>query len=56
MGKCRDYTLAEMLSDPIVQMVMQADGVDPQEFESNLRAAERDPESEATALTAAPPA
>jgi hypothetical protein len=31
-----------MLADPIVKMVMAADGVDPLELESNLRAAERD--------------
>jgi hypothetical protein len=51
MGECRDYTLEEMLSDPIVQMLMQADGIDPQEFESNLRAVEREPDGrEAAAL------
>ena len=42
MRECRNATLSEMLADPIVKMVMAADGVDPLELESNLRAAERD--------------
>lgn len=41
MVECREATLSEILSDPIVLMVMAADGVDPREFESNLRAAGR---------------
>ncbi len=41
MRECQEATLAEILSDPIVMMVMAADGVDPREFESNLRAADR---------------
>jgi hypothetical protein len=32
----RDPTLHEMLSDPIVTAMMQADGVDPRELESML--------------------
>jgi hypothetical protein len=41
MDACRDVTLSEMLADPLVRMVMDADGVDPQELETNLRAAAR---------------
>jgi hypothetical protein len=41
MAECREATLAEILSDPIVLMVMAADGVDPREFELNLREADR---------------
>ncbi|MBX6424614.1 MAG: hypothetical protein IRZ09_01615 [Variibacter sp.] len=41
MGEYREATLSEMLSDPIVLMVMAADGIDPREFEFNLRAAKR---------------
>jgi hypothetical protein len=37
MRECQEATLSEILSDPIVRMVMAADGVDPREFESNLR-------------------
>lgn len=32
----REPTLAEMLSDPVVAAVMQADGVDPDEFVAML--------------------
>jgi hypothetical protein len=32
----REPTLSETLSDPIVQVVMLADGVDPQELEAML--------------------
>ncbi len=45
MNRCHEVTLAEMLSDPIVQMVMKADGVDPHEFESNLRHANEEREA-----------
>ncbi|HET9902686.1 MAG TPA: hypothetical protein VFQ27_03160 [Xanthobacteraceae bacterium] len=38
MGECRDATLVEMLSDPIVVLLMAADGVDPDDLVSNLRA------------------
>jgi hypothetical protein len=41
MGECREITLDEILADPIVLMVMAADGIDPAEFESNLRAVRR---------------
>jgi hypothetical protein len=42
MGKAirwvaREPTLAEMLSDPIVRDVMEADGVDPRELVAMLR-------------------
>jgi hypothetical protein len=33
----RELTLAEMLSDPIVQAVMKADGIDPKVLEKELR-------------------
>jgi hypothetical protein len=33
----REPTLAEMLSDPIVQALMRADGVTPREIEALLR-------------------
>jgi hypothetical protein len=46
MGECREITLAEILADPIVLMVMAADGINPAEFESNLRAAGRGPRVE----------
>lgn len=56
MGECREITLDEILADPIVLLVMAADGIDPAEFESNLRAVKRDrgageaAETEASAL------
>ena len=34
-------TLEEMLSDPIVRAVMEADGIDPQELAATLRQAGR---------------
>jgi hypothetical protein len=38
MRRCRrEPTIAEMLSDPIVMAVMKADGVDPMEFEAQLK-------------------
>jgi hypothetical protein len=37
----REPTLEEMLSDSIIQAVMEADGVDPRELEANLRQAGR---------------
>jgi hypothetical protein len=40
MDQCREATLSEILSDPIVLIVMAADGVDPHDFESNLRKAD----------------
>jgi hypothetical protein len=33
----REPTIAEMLSDPIVMAVMEADGVDPMAFEAQLK-------------------
>lgn len=33
----REPTLEEMLSDSIIQAVMEADGVDPRELEAMLR-------------------
>ena len=42
MGECRDVTLSEIMSDPIFAMVMRADRLDPRDFESTLRAVERD--------------
>ena len=33
----RDATLAELLSDPLMHAVMQADHVNPQELENPLR-------------------
>jgi hypothetical protein len=33
----REPTLSEMLTDPIVQALMDADGVDPKELEAALR-------------------
>ena len=33
----REPTLEDILSDPIVRVVMKADGVDPQRLESTLR-------------------
>jgi hypothetical protein len=35
----REPTLDEMLSDPIVRALMEADGVDPQELAATLRQA-----------------
>ena len=37
MGECFNVTLSELMADPLVRMVMAADGIDPQEFELNLR-------------------
>jgi hypothetical protein len=38
MSRCSpELTLKDALSDSIVQAVMAADGVDPREFEANLR-------------------
>ena len=34
----RDPTLAELLDDPITRAVMHADGVNPRELETSLRA------------------
>ena len=34
-------TLEEMLSDPIIRAVMEADGIDPQELAATLRQAGR---------------
>ena len=34
---CREAILKEILSDPVVQAVMEADGVDPGELEAMLR-------------------
>ena len=33
---CRELGLKDMLADPIVQSVMQADGIDPRELEAGL--------------------
>jgi hypothetical protein len=41
----REPTLEEMLSDSIIQAVMAADGVDPQELEAVLRQARRNSRS-----------
>jgi hypothetical protein len=35
--RCRDLTIAEMLSDSIVQTLMKADGVNPQALQLELR-------------------
>ena len=37
----RDPTLEEMLSDPIIKALMEADRVDPRELETILRRVER---------------
>jgi len=38
MSRCSpELTLKDALSDSIVKAVMAADGVDPREFEANLR-------------------
>jgi hypothetical protein len=34
---CRDLTIAEMLSDSLVQTLMKADRVDPQALQAELR-------------------
>ena len=34
---CREPRLEEMLADPIVRAVMEADGVDPGELDAELR-------------------
>jgi carbamoylphosphate synthase small subunit len=34
---CRELTMTEMLSDSIVQAVMEADGIDPRVLETQLR-------------------
>jgi hypothetical protein len=39
--RCQDLTIAEMLSDSIVQALMAADGVDPQVLQSELRSVAR---------------
>jgi hypothetical protein len=36
-GLCREPTITEMLSDPIVKAVMQADGIDPAALEAELQ-------------------
>jgi len=33
---CRELTLTEALSDPLVRTVMAADGVDPRELEATM--------------------
>ena len=33
---CRELGLKDMLADPIVKSVMQADGIDPRELEAEL--------------------
>lgn len=33
----REPTLKDILSDPIIMVVMKADGVDPQQLEATLR-------------------
>jgi hypothetical protein len=38
----RDPTIAEILSDSIVQAMMEADGIDPQVLEAQLRNMARD--------------
>src|SRR5262249_56581156 len=35
--RCREATLEEIFSDPIVRALMEADGVDPDELEAMLR-------------------
>lgn len=42
MGCRDDITLSDALSDPIVQALMRADGVDPQELEAGLLAVARE--------------
>ena len=37
LGSCREPGISETLSDPIVRAVMEADGVNPQAFEAELR-------------------
>lgn len=37
----RDPTLSEMLSDPLIKLVMRADGVDPETLAPQLRAVAR---------------
>ncbi len=35
-GSCRELTLSNVLSDPIVRAAMAADGVDPRQFAAML--------------------
>jgi hypothetical protein len=37
----REPTLNEMLSDPLIRLVMRADGVDPEKLRPQLRAVAR---------------
>jgi hypothetical protein len=37
IGSSRNLTIAEMLSDSIVQALMKADGVDPEMLKAQLR-------------------
>jgi len=37
----REPTLSEMLSDPLIKLVMRADGVDPEKLRPQLRAVAR---------------
>jgi hypothetical protein len=38
----RDLTIAEILSDSIVQALMEADGIDPEALEAQLRSMSRE--------------
>ena len=37
ISNCREQCLEEMLADPIIKAVMEADGVDSRELEAELR-------------------
>lgn len=55
MSGCREATLAELMADPVILTVMRADGIDPQDFESSLRAIARDREDQDSASAEAEP-
>jgi hypothetical protein len=38
MHRCRDLTLSEILSDPLIRAQMAADNVDPRAFATTFRA------------------
>jgi hypothetical protein len=47
----REPTIVEILSDPIVQTVMEADGVDPKRLETLLRSMAQELAASARSLT-----